>query len=81
MIRTLFPAHINIFAQFNIALRAQNCQPPVAPIGQSIRREPIHTNITRAPVTAQIDLAKILHLRITGVCVIGGERMGHFGRI
>ena len=60
MIRAFLPADINIFAQLNIALRAQNCEPTITPIGQGIWLEPIHTNIARAPVTAQINLPKIL---------------------
>ena len=81
MIRARLPAHIHIFAQLNIALRAQNCQPTIAPIGQGIRREPIHTNIARSPIAAQTNLPEILQLRILQVCIICGERMHHFSHL
>jgi hypothetical protein len=62
------PAHIHVFAQLDVALRAQDKRPPVAPGAQAVGRQPIDADLAgRTVVADQRGLAKILKLRRRGI--------------
>src|SRR6266849_637903 len=55
---------VNVLADFNKSVCAQNGQPAIAPGGKTIWSEPVHADVSSAAVASQHQIAKILELRI-----------------
>ena len=53
---------IAVLADLNEAVRAENCQAPIAPSVQTVWSQPIDSRVAHAAVAAYGDVAKILHL-------------------
>ena len=52
---------------FDITIRAQDEQPPVAPGAEAVGREPVQPHIAEAAVAAQHHVAEVLELRMVGM--------------
>ena len=73
-------ADVDVFAQLDRALGAEDDGAAVAPRAQAVRGEPIDANVIRRPVVAQErGLAEILELGLVGVGVVGDRRLGDGG--
>jgi len=59
--------NIRVFAEFDIALSAENEEPSIAPCAEAVRSEPIEAHVTEAVVAAQHHVAKVLKLRMAGM--------------
>ena len=60
VVRARPAVYIEVFAQFDVSVGAKDGQPPVAPGRKRVRRIPVDSNISLAPVAAKQDFAVIL---------------------
>ncbi len=67
---------VDVLAQLDVALGAEDRQPPVAPHAQALRREPVDADVAGAAVAAQQHFAEVFELRRVRVGVVGDVR-GH----
>ena len=71
---------VGVFAQFNVALRAEDHEAAVAPGAESGGGEPIHAEVTRrAIVGEEVAFAEILEFRMRGIGDIAGSGVNDFG--
>src|ERR1700752_4976037 len=62
---------VDVFAKLDAALGAHDEQPPVAPDGQPILREPVDPDESGRAVGSEKDLAEILKLRFLRMVEVG----------
>ena len=71
---------VDVLAQLDVALRAEDGQPPVTPGAEAIRGEPVHANVAGAAVAAQHHVAEILQARVLGMGEVRHLRRDDLGR-
>src|SRR5690606_15934906 len=77
----LLPADIDILAQLDVALGAENRHAAVAPGAQPGRRQPVHADVVAGAVVAdEVGLAEILQLGVFRAVEVGRGGIGH-GRV
>ena len=67
---------VDVLAELDVALGAEDDQPSVAPGGQPLRGVPVDADVAVGVVAAQRRLAEVLHGRRLGMGVVG-HRAGH----
>src|SRR5512133_2261925 len=60
MVATRPAGNVDVFAQLDVAIAAQDESTPVAPDTESLRREPVDANVAHAAIAAQHDIAKVI---------------------
>src|SRR5215831_16815219 len=55
---------IDVLAQFDVAVGAENEEPAVTPHGKTVGSEPVDPNITRSPIAMEHHVSEILELRM-----------------
>ena len=68
LIRAVGGGDVGVFAQFDVALRAEDHEAAVAPSAEPGGSKPIHAEVTRRTVVGEeVALAKILKFRVRGI--------------
>ncbi len=71
MVAARLAGRVDIFSQLDIALGAEDGQPPVAPGRQPVRSEPVDPDVAGGVGAAQQRLAEILQLRRARIAAVG----------
>ena len=80
LVRAVGGGDVGVFAQFDVALRAEDHEAAVAPGAESGGGEPIHAEVTRrAVVGEEVALTEILEFRMRGIGDIAGSGVNDFG--
>lgn len=80
LVRAVGGGDVGVFAQFDVALRAEDHEAAVASGAESGGGEPIHAEVTRrAVVGEEVAFAEILEVRMRGVGDISGCSVNDFG--
>lgn len=80
LVRAVGGGDVGVFAQFDVAFRAEDHEAAVAPGAESGGGEPIHAEVTRrAVVGEEVAFAEILEVRMRGVGDISGCSVNDFG--
>ena len=74
-----YPGQIHGFSQLDIAFRAEDDEPVVAPRRETARGEPVDANITRRALGSQQDLSEVLKLGSVEVGAVGNRRRDDLG--
>ena len=70
---------IDVLADFDEAVGAEDGQPPIAPRRQTIRGEPVYADVAGPAIAAQQNVAEVLEIRILRVghiAGLGGDYLG-----
>ena len=73
------PGDIDVFAQLDVALGAEDRAAPVTPRGQAVGRVPVDADVAVAAVAAQQDLAEVLELGLVRIGVVGDRARDDLG--
>ena len=80
LIRAVGGGDVGVFAQFDVALRAEDQEAAVAPGAESGGSEPIHAEVTRRTVVGEeVAFTEILEFRMRGIGDIAGSGVNDFG--
>src|SRR4029078_4681570 len=78
LIAHLVARDVDVLAQLDVTLRAENHRAAIAPRAEAVRRVPVDTNIVRRAVVAeQRRFAEILERRLVGVREGSHRGLGH----
>jgi hypothetical protein len=70
---------VDVLPQLDVALGAEDRQPPVAPGREAVGREPVQADVARAAVAAEHHVAEVLELRLVLVGDVGDLRRHDVG--
>jgi hypothetical protein len=80
VVAALGRGHVGVLAQLDVALGAEDEQPPVAPGVEPVRREPVDAHVTCAAVAGHDHVAEVFELRVVRVIDVAGLRGDHVRR-